>query len=177
VLFYREAELPPGHYTVAAAVYDATTGRAGTSTASVVVPETNARGPRLASVVLVKRAEKVSAADQRVGNPFRFGELLVYPYLGEPVRKSVTKEMVLLITAYASRGSTVAPELTVEVAQGDHTLGKSQLTPPAPDSAGRVQYASTIPVERLPPGDYELRVTARDANGTASRSEHFTVQQ
>lgn len=177
IIFYRETELPPGRYTVAAAAYDATTGRASVASASVEVPAPKG-GPALASVVLIKRAERVAAgAASQSGSPFRYGELLVYPYLDEPVRKSAGKELAFLLTIYASRGSNIAPKLTVEIRQSTRTLGKSAPDLPAPDASGRIQFASTIPVEQLPPGSYELRVTASDAQGTTTRAERFTIQQ
>jgi hypothetical protein len=176
IIFYREAELPPGRYTVAAAAYDATTGRASVVSAAVEVAAPR-QGPALASVVLIKRAERVAAGEvKQTDSPFRYGELLVYPYLDEPVRKSAAKELAFLLTVYASRGSTSAPKLTVEIRQGARTLGKSAPDLPAPDAAGRIQFASTIPVEQLPPGSYELRVTASDAQGATTRTARFTVQ-
>jgi VWFA-related protein len=176
ILFYREAELPPGRYTVAAAAYDATTARASVTSATVEVPAPRP-GPALASVVLIKRAERVAAgAGNQTDGPFRYGELLVYPYLDEPVRKSAVKELAFLLTVYAPRGSTSAPRLTVEIRQGARTLGKSSPDLPAPGASGRIQFASTVPVEQLPPGSYELRVTASDAQGTATRTERFTIQ-
>jgi hypothetical protein len=176
ILFYREAELAPGRYTVAAAVYDALTGRAGVAASSpVVVPSAAAAGPRLASVVIIDRAERLSAADKE-NSPFRFGEMIVYPNLGQPLHKGATKEMALMLTAYASRGEKTAPKLTLEIAQGDHALAKGALDLPAPDADGRIQYASTIPTDKLAPGDYQLVVTASDSHGTATRVEHFTIQ-
>ena len=176
ILFYREAELAPGRYTVAAAVYDALTGRAGVAaSAPVVVPSADAAGPRLASVVIIDRAERLSATDKE-NSPFRFGEMIVYPNLGQPLRKGATKEMALMLTAYASRGEKTAPKLTLEIAQGDHALAKGALDLPAPDADGRIQYASTIPTDKLAPGDYQLVVTASDAHGTATRVERFTIQ-
>ncbi|HST51723.1 MAG TPA: VWA domain-containing protein [Pyrinomonadaceae bacterium] len=177
ILFYREAELPPGRYTVAAAVYDALTARSGVATgAPVVVPRDDASVPRLASVVIIDRAERTNASGKQSDTPFRFGEMLVYPNLGQPLRKSSTKELALMLTVYAARGEKAAPKLTLEIAQGGRTLGKGALELPAPDADGRIQYASTIPTEKLQPGDYQLVVTVSDSHGTSTRVEHFTIQ-
>jgi VWFA-related protein len=178
VLFYREAELPPGRYTVAAAVYDAPTGRAGIGTgAPVLVPAAaSADAPRLASVVIIDHAERSISLGETATTPFRFGEMIVYPNLGQPLRKSAVKEMALMLTVYAARGEKAAPKLTIEIAQGGRTLARGALPLPAPDDAGRIQYASTIPTGGLPTGDYQLVVTASDAHGTATRVEHFTIQ-
>ncbi|MDT5155685.1 MAG: hypothetical protein QOH51_42 [Acidobacteriota bacterium] len=178
ILFYREAELPPGRYTVAAVVYDALTARSGIATgAPVLVPgDDDAKKPRLASIVIIDRAERAGATDKQSNTPFRFGEMLVYPNLGQPLRKSSTKELALMLTVYAARGEKDAPKLTLEIAQGGRTLGKGALELPAPDADGRIQYASTIPTDKLQPGDYQLVVTASDAHGTATRVEHLTIQ-
>ena len=101
---------------------------------------------------------------------------VVYPNLGQPLRKSASKEMALLLTVYAPRGERAAPKLTIEITQGSRTLAKGALELPAPDDAGRIQYASTIPTDKLAPGDYQLVVTASDARGAATRVEHFTIQ-
>ena len=177
ILFYREAELPPGRYTVAAAVYDALTARSGVATgAPVLVPGDDATKPRIASVVIIDRAERAGAPDKQSDTPFRFGEMLVYPNLGQPLRKSAVKELALMLTVYAARGEKSAPKLTLEIAQGGRTLGKGALELPAPDADGRIQYASTIPTDKLQPGDYQLVVTASDSHGIATRVEHFTIQ-
>lgn len=176
VLFYREADLRPGRYTIAAAVYDALTGRGATTTASVVVPQDDSARPRLASVVIIKRAERWVADDERAArNPFRFGELLIYPNLGEPVLKSESKDLPFLLTLYAAPGEQ-SPKVTLEIAQGARTLARAPLTLPAPDAAGRIQFASSFPIDKLPPGDYDLRVTATDARGSTTRNEHFTIK-
>jgi VWFA-related protein len=176
VLFYREADLAPGRYTIAAAVYDKTTGRAGTAVSgALVVPAADETKPRVASVVIIDRAERAASA-QATDNPFRFGELFVYPNLGAPLHKSSVKELALMLTVYAARGERTAPKLTLEIARGGRTLAKAPLELPTPDDSGRIQYASTIPTEKLPPGDYQLTITAADARGSASRTARFTIQ-
>lgn len=176
ILFYREAALTPGRYTVAAAVYDTPTGRAGLSTGAVVVPRDDVTKPRVASVVIIDRAEQDNALNEAANSPFRFGQLLVYPNLGQPLQKAKAKEMALLLTVYTARGEKAAPKLTIEIDQGTRALARGALDLPAPDETGRIQYASTIPTDKLPPGDYQLRVTASDAHGTATRVERFTIQ-
>jgi len=81
-----------------------------------------------------------------------------------------------MLTVYAARGEKSAPKLTLEIAQGGRTLGKGALELPAPDADGRIQYASTIPTDKLQPGDYQLVVTASDSHSIATRVEHFTIQ-
>ena len=175
VLFYRETNLPPGRYTVEAVAYDAPTGKAGVRTARVEVPEADESKLRLSSVVLLKRAERLPPADQKKSNPFHFGEVLIYPNAGEPVRKS-SKQLAFFFTAYPAQGAASPPQLTLEVQQGGKAVGRLSADLPAPDAGGRIQYASALPLDNFQPGAYELKVTVKDARQSVTRSASFTLE-
>jgi VWFA-related protein len=66
LLFYRQADLAPGKYTLEAVAYDAMSQKASVRSASIEVPRVQDGRMRLSSVVLVRRAEKVR-------KPSRFG--------------------------------------------------------------------------------------------------------
>ena len=175
VLFYRETQLAPGRYTVNSLVYDSTDGRASADTSGLSVEPSDASRLRLSSVVLIKSAEKLTAAEQSAARPFNFGEVAIYPNMGEPVRKSLTKTLAFFVTAYAPRGSAATTRLKMEVVQQGRALGQTAYDLPAPDASGRVQYAGAIPIDKYKPGDYELRVTVNDAQSAATRTERFTI--
>ncbi len=175
VLFYREADLAPGHYTFEAAVYDAADGRASVRKGDIEVPGEDETKLRLSSVVLIDRAERLTAEEQKKPNPFHFGEVLVYPNMGEPLHKSVIKQLAFFFTAYPSQSAKSAPKATIEVMQGGRSLGRASIDLPKPDATGRIQYASALPIDKLPPGSYQLKITASDGEGNVARSEHFTI--
>ncbi|HEV2763063.1 MAG TPA: VWA domain-containing protein, partial [Pyrinomonadaceae bacterium] len=176
ILFYREAELAPGRYTLAVAAYDALSGKGSTSADDVEVVGGEPGRLRLSSLAIVKRAERLSEAEQKKPHPFHFNEALIYPAAGEPVRKSVEKQLPFFLTVYTAAGARTAPQLTVEIQQRGRTLGRAALELPPPDAEGRIKYASSLPLDNLQPGDYELKVTADDGATRASRSERFTVR-
>jgi len=177
VLFYRETELPPGRYTIEAAVHDALAGTTSVRAGSVEVPDADDTKPRLSSVAIVKRGEQLKPADKNPNNPFQIGEALLYPNLGEPLRKATTKQMAFFFTAYLPKGDTSAPKMLLEIMAGSRALAQLQADLPAPDASGRVQYASALPLDKFPPGKYELKITVRDTAGVAvSRSTAFTVE-
>jgi len=176
VLFYREAALDPGKYTVSAVVYDALSGKASTSPSTVTVPSFDASKLRLSSLILIKSAERLKPEDQKTSNPFHFGEIVVYPNLGEPLRKSVSKDLAFFLTVYPAPGAPSRPKRGLGILEGGRLLGKTAVNLPAPDQSGRIQYASAIPIEQMQPGECELRVTVQDAQTTVARSEHFTIQ-
>ncbi len=175
ILFYRETQLDPGRYTVSSIVYDATNNRASAREGVLEVPATDESRLRLSSIVLIKSAEQTPPGNYTT-TPFNFGEVLLYPNMGEPVRKSAGNKLAFFVTAYPPRGaSAAATKLLIEIRQKGRTLGQSSNDLPAPDADGRVQYASALPIDKYAPGDYELRVTVSDARDTVSRSENFTI--
>jgi hypothetical protein len=176
ILFYRTAELPPGRYTLAAAAFDAINGQASVNTSALEVQDADETKLRLSSIAILKRVEKLSQAEENTSNPFRYGDVLVYPNLGEPLRKSANKELAFFLTAYVREGAKDAPKLTIELLQQRHSLGIATLELPGPDASGRIQYASALPVERLQAGDYDLKVTVNDGVSSATRLEQFTIQ-
>lgn len=176
ILFYRQAELPPGQYSIEAVAYDALSGKASVKKASVEVPGANESQLRLSSLMFIKRGERLSAADQQTANPFHFGEALLYPNLGEPIRKSASSQLAFFFTVYAAKGSSEKPTFTLEVLTNGQSLGRMSDALPAPDADGRIQYASALPLNNFPPGTYELKVTVKDARTSMSRSAMFTVE-
>jgi VWFA-related protein len=176
ILFYREALLPPGKYSIEAVAYDAPSNKASVKSSSVEVPDADPSQLRLSSLTVLKRAEKLSAADQAASNPFHYGELLIYPNIGEPIHKTASRQLAFFFTAYAAKGSSDKPAFTLEVLRNGTSLGKIPGELPTPDADGRIQYASALPLDNFPPGTYELRATVKDARTSVSRSATFTVE-
>jgi VWFA-related protein len=175
ILFYREADLEPGQYTVESIAYDATNGHASISKHPLIVPDSDQTKLRISNLVVVGKAQKVSPADLQA-NPFRVGEMMLYPNLGEPLHKAGSKGLSMFLTIYPPKGSAAAPKMSIELDQAGQPLGQLPIQLPAPDQSGRIQYTGTIPLDAFPPGEYELKAMVTDGVTKAMRSEHFTVQ-
>jgi hypothetical protein len=175
VLFYRETQLSPGNYTVELIAYDAPTGKVSVRKTPLNIPEVDETKPRLSSVSVLRRAEKLTPEEQKRPQPFKFGELLVYPNLGEPILKSTTKQLAFFFTAWPGKGSTNTLPLTLEILQNNHSLGKTSGQLPVPDEQGEIKYASAFPLDKFQPGAYELKVTIGDGSNSVSRSTNFDV--
>jgi hypothetical protein len=102
--------------------------------------------------------------------------VLVYPNLGEQLHKATDKQLAFFLTAYAANGNTAVPKLTIEVKRQGTTLSRAQVDLPSPDNSGRIQYASALSIDKLPPGEYELTATVSDGASTESRSKIFSLQ-
>ena len=177
ILFYRETQLEPGRYTVSSVVYDATNNRASATESALEVPAVEESRLRLSSIVIIKSAEQATAADKQSQNPFHFGELLLYPNMGEPVRKAASKNLAFYVAVYPARGANATPaKLKLEITQNGRAVGQATNDLPAPDADGRIQYASAVPLDKYAPGDYELKVTVTDARDTVTRTEKFKIE-
>jgi len=175
LLFYRELQLAPGDYTVELIAYDGQTGRCSVRTGHVEIPGIDEAKPRLSSVAVLKRAERLTPEEQRKELPFQFGELLVYPNLGEPVHKSATNQLAFFFTAWPAKGSTASPQLVIDILQNNRRLAQTSGQLPAADERGQIKYASSFPLEKFPPGVYELKVTVGEGKDSVTRSTAFTV--
>ena len=173
ILFYREEDLPPGKYDVEAAAYDLPSTKLSIRKTTIEVPDADETRLRLSSVAIVKRGEQLPK-DQKSTSPFLFGDVLLYPNLGDPVSKAA-KQMGFFFTVYPAKGSTFTPQLTVEVLQGGKALASVPLKLPTPNESGRIPYVGNLPLESIQPGEYELRASVRTDKGSASRTTKFTV--
>ena len=176
VLFYREVQLAPGRYTVEFIAYDGPLRKADVRTTSLEVPHVDEAKLRLSSVVVLSRAERITADEQKKDQPFYFGELVVYPNLGEPILKSATKQLAYFLTAWPVKGSVDPLKLVAEVVQNKRSIAQTSAQLPAADDQGRIKYAGALPLDGFQPGSYELKVTVTDNKTSVSRSTQFKIE-
>jgi VWFA-related protein len=172
LLFYRETQLPAGRYNVELIAYDELANRTSMQTSSIDVAAMDETKPRLSSVSVLKRAERLTPEEQKRDQPFHFGELLVYPDLGETISKKAG-QLAFFLTVWPPKGSNA--NLTFVILQHGRAIGKSSAQLPPPDSEGRIKYASSFSLNDFQPGAYELQVTVSDGKNSASRTTSFTV--
>jgi VWFA-related protein len=176
VLFYREADLPPGRYTADAVAYDAIAQTASTRTTTFEVPPAGAKGVRVSSLMVVSRVEKLSKEEQTGKSPLQFGEVMVYPNLGTPIRKSVAPVLGFFFSVY---GLSAAPgqRATLEIQQGGKVVARTTTDLGPPNAQGRSQNAGALPLGTIAPGAYSLRVSVPDGAGVQTREAAFTVAE
>jgi hypothetical protein len=157
VLFFRQPAFGPGSYTLEVAVHDALATRSGVYRAAFVVPETTPQSLQVSSLVLVQRTERTNPEERQTDNPLYSGELLVYPNLGQAIRKSGEKA----ITCYAVviPGSGAAPQATLEILREGHTVATAPLALPAAKTSGRIEHLAQLSIDTLSSGRYTLRLT------------------
>jgi VWFA-related protein len=172
LLFYRETQLPAGSYTVEMIAYDEPTGKTSIRASSLDIAALDETKPRLSSVSVLKRAERLTPEEQKRDQPFHFNELIVYPNLGEGISKKAG-QLAFFVTVWTPKGSTA--NLTFVVLKNGRSIGKSSAQLPAPDEQGRIKYASSFSLDDFQPGAYELQVIVSDGKNSATRSTNFTL--
>jgi len=173
ILFYRETNLPPGKYDLEAVAFDALNNKASVNKSTIEITAGNENSLRLSSVSIIQHVEKIN---EKTESPFQIGEVLIYPNLGQPIRKSVNKQMGFYFNIYPAKESSELPKLILELLQIDKSIVRVPLALTTPDNDGRIQYASALPLESLSPGNYQLKITVSDAKDTVSRSTTFILE-
>jgi len=171
VLFYREAQLPSGKYQIEVITYDASSHAVDVSNTPLEITATDESRPRLSSVAVLKRAERLTPEEQKRDQPLRFGELLVYPNLGERIDRNTTKQLAYFFTAWPAKGSTKPLQMTLAILQNGRKLGETTGELPPADERGAIKYAGSFAIDKFAAGVFELRITVDGV----SRSTTFVI--
>jgi len=172
VLFFRQPTLPPGSYTLEYIVHDAVGQRAGAGTAPVVVTDKRASQPEVSSLMIVRRTERVPAGERDATNPLYYGDVLLYPNLGEPISKRATPALTFAFNVIPG-SAPVRASLTLS--QSDRALAETDLPLASPDANDRIWHAGQLPLTSLAPGEYTLVVTVTAGADRETRRAMFRV--
>ena len=167
--------MPPGKYRVQLIAYDQTTGSVNVSTSPLEVSAVDENKLRISSVAVLKRAERLTSEEQKLDRPLQFGELLVYPNLGERIQPKTAKQLAYFFTAWTPKGVTKPLDVKLEILQNNRPVGKTSGQLPAPDEHGRIKYASSFAIENFPAGLFELKITLSDGQNSVTSSATFDV--
>jgi len=171
LLFYRQPRLTPGVYTLEAIAQDARTGKSGVRISTLEVPAATPGSLRIGTPFLVQRAEP-APLDRDVNNPLYFGNVLLYPNLGQPLA-SGARELTFGFSVYAGPGASA--DASVEVLRSGQPLASAPISLGAADAQGRINQLSTLALDPLAPGAYELRVTVKAGGQQVTRGVRFAV--
>ena len=169
VLFYREVRLVPGSYALEAVAYDATAGRAGVASSTVEVDDARPGRLRASSLMVVRSAEKLAGEAAGEAAPFRYHDVLLYPNMGEPVRRAPGRELAFFLTAWPA-AERPGVDARVEMRRDGRTVAAARPVRLRPEADGLIRLVSSLPLQALDPGAYELRVTVSDGRDVFTRT-------
>ena len=159
--------LPPGRYTVESVIFDREANRASTSSVELESPPQ--KGIGLSSVMLLARADPLTAAPDP-NDPFVFHGREIIPSVDGVVKASARP--LLYFVVYPDKLSQETPRIRVEMSVGGETLEVKDQDLPAADSFGGIPMVINTETR---PGKCEIKVTAKQGFQTATQSVTFTV--
>ena len=128
----------------------------------------------MSSLVLVSRAEEVTAAGEAVpGAPLYVGRTLLYPNLGAPIKKSAAGELPYYFTLY---GNLTNVKVFAQLLHNGQAVAEAPV-PLSAATGARLQHVGRLPIAALAAGTYELRIRAMDGAHEISRTAFFTLQE
>jgi hypothetical protein len=173
ILFYRDADVPPGVYTMESVVYDAGAGQGSARVSTISIGEPAL--PAMSSLVIARRVEDVQesgAVSAHADAPLYVGRMLIYPNADEPILRSAAADLPFYFTLY---GSAPDAKAYAQLLRNGQALAEAPMALPHP-SAGRIQHVGRLPIGALPAGTYELRIRVVSGDGEVSRAAYFTLR-
>jgi VWFA-related protein len=173
LLFFRTPDVPPGRHTVEWVVRDGTSGEASVLRAPIDVPLPDLR-PVVGDLVIIDHVEKAPEDDPAMKrHPLVWNGLLLYPSLGLPISKAARSELTFFLPMLIDSGAA-PPSTSLELMNGGRVLGAIEVPPTKPDGDS-LRQVGTLPVDKLPPGVYELKASVRAGDRVVSRTASFTL--
>jgi VWFA-related protein len=168
ITYTHPVSLPPGHYTVEAAVVDREGGRSTVNVFPLDSPQPR-KGVGMSSVVLVQQVEPVSGPAD-ASDPLVFQGKRMVP-MAAPALKSTAKPVVYFVV-YPDKANAEKPKIQVEFLSGGQVLAKQTADLPAPDPSGTIPMIVGAAMRQ---GNCELRITALQGSESATESVTYTV--
>ncbi|HEV2707356.1 MAG TPA: VWA domain-containing protein [Pyrinomonadaceae bacterium] len=181
IYYNYQARLKPGLYQMRVAARDAKSGRTGSATQWITIPDLSSRRLALSSLLIGEwtgEAESKAVLDKVAASAAAADDALAGARLSVDRRFPRTSRLRYVVFIYnASRGraQSVSPDITLQtqVLRGREVVLAS---PPrtvslAGQDPTRLPYAAEIPLSGLPPGRYVLEVTVADRNAKANAAQ------
>jgi VWFA-related protein len=157
-------DLPPGKYTVEAAVVDREGAQATTETASFEVPPVP-KGIGISSLALVEHLDPAGPQPD-TADPFTYKDKHVIPMVQGTVGPA-TKRWIYFVV-YQDKANQAKPKIHVEFKNGGQVVADQTAALPEADKNGAIAMFVAAPTR---PGNCELQITA--LQGDESASEHI----
>ena len=171
LLFFRTPEVPPGSHTVEWVVRDSMSGEASVLRSAIDVPLPDLR-PVVGDLVIVDHVEKAPDDVATKRHPLFWKGMLLYPSLGLPISKAARTELTFFLPMLIDDGQ--APATTMELLTRGQSLATIQV-PAGTADGDSLRQVGTLPIDKLPPGVYELKASVRAAERVVTRSAVFTL--
>ncbi len=167
-------DLPPGRYTLDAAVVDLLGEKVSARKSSFIVPVQNS-SLSISSVAVV-RAMKPADKTVKPNDPLLMEHQVITPNLNAILKKSDDAAVPFYVVIYADKANTEKPALRMVFSRDGQELGGGMAPLGPADAQGRIQYVATAPIAKFEPGDYQVRFIAQQGKEAAVESVTFKLE-
>ena len=169
----RRLKLSPGNYTVELLVRDVVGDKLSGQRLALTVPAPEG-ALAMSSLVVVSAVEPVDPKSDPT-DPLRIADQRIVPNLGRAVVATPGASLPIYYTVFVKPGAAEAVTATIEVTREGRTVARGSSPMPAPDAAGRIIGLSPIPLQKLQPGTYDVKVKVTKEGLSAEETTTVTV--
>ena len=179
-VYQKAIALTPGTYKVDVVVRDVGTGNKGVVSQGFTVPRYDEKKLSTSTLVIASRLRTTTEGD--IGASFVIGNAKVIPNLTGRFKQGQEVGVYLQVYNAGIDQTTLRPAVDVDyilMKDGKEVLRQPEDWSGLSDSGQRLTLARLLPTDRLPLGDYELRVVTKDKVGgqVVENKGKFTVEK
>jgi GWxTD domain-containing protein len=179
-VYQKAIALTPGTYRVDVVVRDVGTGNRGIVNLGFTVPKYDEKKLSTSSMILASKLR--STNDRDIGGQFVIGNAKVIPNLSGVYKQGDAVGVYLQVYNAGIDQTTLRPAVEVEYVLskgGKEILRQPEDWSGLSDSGQRLTLARLLPTDRLPLGEYELKVVTKDRVGgqVIENKGKFTITQ
>ncbi len=167
------AELPPGRYTLEAAVADREGNKAAARRIAVMAPPP-ATGVRISSLTLVRRLDPLAPGMKESG-PLDVGTTRIVPALDHTIQLAPNAGFSFYFVVYPEVGSAEQPRLVLELSRDGSPVAAVSPDLPPPNERGEIPYVASLPMSGFEAGQYELRAIVTQGAAAVEERTVFTI--
>jgi hypothetical protein len=173
VEFAPRVDLAPGRHRIEVVVYDSGGKKASVVKIPYEAPPVDA--PVVGSLMILDRAERLPADQpEDPSDPFILEHVLMHPSYDSGVNRAVHPALNFVLPLVLQPGAT-APPATLALLKDGQTLAAVPLTLGVADAAGKLTAVGHLPLAKVSPGAYQLRVTIGSGPDARVRTTGLTV--
>ena len=165
--------LPPGTYSLEAAIADRNSGKIGVRKSTLTVPASSSK-LAISDVVVVRRSDPLK--DNQILDPFYFPGGKVVPTLTTTLKGGPGNVLPFYFAVYPDPAIKDAPKLTMAFYKEGQYLGAAEAPLPAVQRDGRIPYIANLPADKFTPGAYEIRVGIKQGGSSVEENVDFQVE-
>jgi GWxTD domain-containing protein len=175
-IYQKAIALEPGTYRVDVVVRDVKTGNKGIRNLGFVVPRYDEKKLSTSSLILASKLR--STTDSDIGAQFVIGKEKVIPNITGVFKQGEPVGIYLQIYNAGIDQTTLRPAVDVDYVfskGGKELLRQREDWIGLSDSGQRLTLARLLPTDKVPPGDYEVKVLIKDhVSGQVLNDEKLT---